>query len=194
MSAADDARFLLTLAEMADADNNEGEATHLRKIAGQLKNPEVEIVEQQSMTATSRVPDGWSWTDIGPFTGYYSGIRLQKGEPFVEQDGHLLFIRQGETSFTERQRDIYEKSSRLFLKGDDDLFHSAATVLVIHGFQGDRSAFTVFRDGEQRRTEFVEDVRQITDWVANWLKEAHEHPIVRRMAPARKSTQPKLPA
>lgn len=247
MSAADDREFLLQVArhldvvEMRGYDDfppNSGE--RLRKIAEKIANPTVEVVEQGTlMRKGPGAPDGWSWDDIGPFTGYYSGVRLQKGEPVVEQDGHLLFVRQGEVSFAERQIDIYGKTAMVLLplaeppatepghdadvkmvleklmtreptanewenvvflralrrleqRAEDlDSLRMAATVLVVHGFKGNRTGYTLFVDGEQRPTR-MGDAALITEYVAGWLEWSHANPIIPRKQPKRPPKQESL--
>lgn len=181
----------------------------LRSATATLRTPDrVEVVEQQSFVKKSpTAPDGWSWQDIGPFTGYYSGIRLQKGEPVVEQDGHHLFIRQGEVSFSQRQQPIYSQMSQLMLPvsslAPDDFengaegkpptnFFAAVDVLVVHGFQGAREAMTWFRYGKQLPTRVVGGAEEITASILDWLKWAHAHPIIPRKQPERPPQQPRL--
>lgn len=209
MSAQDDREFLEGLAVQAETEFMDGDvlARRLRAIAAKLANPEVQVVEQQSFVRKSpTAPDGWSWSDIGPFTGYYSGIRLQKGEPWIEQDGHTLFIRQAEVSFSQRQQPIYAQASRLCLpyltmavddgpggaQKAETTFRNAASVLVVHGFQGAREAMTWFREGRQLPTRVIGGAEEITASITKWLQESHAHPIVPRQQPPRGPKQERL--
>lgn len=253
MSAAEDREFVLQVARHLDAVEAKGyddfapdSGERLRRIAERIVNPTVEVVEQGTlMRKGPGAPDGWSWDDIGPFTGYYSGVRLQKGEPVVEQDGHLLFVRQGEVSFAERQIDIYTKLSQVYLplaappatkpghdadvqvvlhavshyldvssdspteqqwgelrtlralrrleqRAEDlDSLRMAATVLVVHGFKGNRTGYTLFVDGEQRPTR-MGGAALITEYVAGWLEWSHANPIIPRKQPKRPPQQEKI--
>lgn len=187
----------------------------LRAATAVLRTPDrVEVVEQQTLVRKSpTAPDGWSWQDIGPFTGYYSGIRLQKGEPIIEQDGHHLQIRQAEVSFSQRQQPIYEQLSSLMLPvssieasdfpTNGELpsaatgkppynFFPALDVLVVHGFQGDRQAMTWFRYGKQRPTRVIQGPEEITAAILDWLKWAHAHPLIPRKQPERPPRQQRL--
>lgn len=191
MSAADDRRFLEGLAGMAGVDGDEDGARRLLEIAARIENPPVEVVEQRTFGKVAGAPDGWSWQDIGPFHGYFSGIRLQRGEPVVEQDGHLLYIRQGEVSFQERQRPIYELQSRCGIQDERGMFRPNSTVFVVHGFLGDRTGLTRFWRGKMLATEFT-DAEGITAAVYAWLRDSHKEPIVRRKRPPRPPHQERL--
>src|SRR6185369_15611041 len=115
-------------------------------------------MNEQLVKMAPAVPDGWSWDDIYVDAiksfgvgGWLSGVTMQKGEPILEQDGHVLLVRQLETSLTERQVTIYQKMSRMLLERPaDGEFVPAVTVLVVHGFKGARQGYTAFEDGQQR--------------------------------------------
>lgn len=158
----------------------------------ELRERPVEVVEQGTLVRSIRVPDGWSWDDLGPFTGYWSGIRLQRGEPIVEQDGHTLLIRQAETSFEERQRDIYSKLSNSYLADANGVFHNATSVMVVHGFQGARQGYTWFEKGEQRPTVWLPGPQVLHDVIVGWLERSHKNPIIPRKV-VRKRPPEKLP-
>lgn len=165
----------------------------LHDAAQALRDRPIEVVEQGTLMRSMRVPDGWSWDDIPQFTGNWWGIRLQRGEPIVEQDGHTLLIRQGETSFEQRQQDIYAKLSNGYLADANGVFHNASTVMVVHGFQGARQGYTMFVKGEQHPTVWLPGPQVLHDVIVGWLEEAHKHPIIpRKITRKKKSDQQEL--
>lgn len=171
----DDILFLERMAQMAETDQRPEDAKWLRDIGDRQRNPQVEVVEQGSLVRTGpTIRSGWSWSDAGPFRGYYDGIRLQMGEPFVEQGGHMLFLRQGETSLTDRQRSIYERCSTLALPITDALgetaWHPCVSVLVVFGFQGKREGLLWFRRGKEEPIEMIDGPEAMTDSITAWLK------------------------
>lgn len=189
MTALDDKLFLEGLAEYVrglgvSADESGGvlDADRIEKIAGRIKNPPVEVVEQTTLGRKSpAIPDGWSWTDIGPFTGKFSGIRLQKGEPVVEQKGHLLLIRLGD-NLTQRQLPIYERASALL----------GVTVLVVYGGHGARRGLLPFVDGKQMGLRTVEGPEEVTGWIVRWLETAWSNPLAEVPKPQRPPRQERL--
>lgn len=159
-------------------------AERLREIARSVGVKRVETVEQTTaMKTTGAAPDGWSWDDLNRiFTGYYGGIRLQRGEPMLEQDGHVLMFRQGEVSFTDRQVSIYCRVSSL----------EGVTVVVVNGFKGDRQWWTSFNNGKQDAP--LREMDTLKPYIVAWLKNAHAHPIegwARKIT--REAQMPKLP-
>lgn len=193
-SALDDRRTLERFALRFRTNGDDDAADELEEIAERIENPAVEVVEQTILGRKSpAAPDGWSWDDIGPFTGYWSGIRLQRGEPILEQDGHVLLLRQGETSFSPRQVPIYEGASAALRRGEDGEIHDeAVTVLVVHGYKGDRRGYTVFAGGRQLPTVVASGSEAILGFVLGWLKRSHENPIMARKLPERLPRQERL--
>lgn len=183
MRADEQAGFLTALAEDLAADDAPDEVVAgLREVAKSVAEgaPEIQVVEQRTALKTGGAPDGWSWSDV-KLTGYYSGIRLQRGEPIIEQDGHLLILRQGEVSFSERQVPIYKLLSGCMYQqdGTGPLRHNV-TVFVVQGFQGERTAIHPFRMGEQLPSIWLTGENALTEAILAWLKEAHDSPVIRR--------------
>lgn len=144
---------------------SDDDQVRLLAIAEQLKNPKTEIVEQRTaMKTAGAAPDGWSWTDLHNFHGYYSGVRAQRGEPILEQDGNNLLLRQGEVSFEPRQVPIYERLSLL----------EGVSVIVVFGFLGARKSFVTFYEGKQSALRPADELEGA---VLKWLQRAHAHPI-----------------
>lgn len=155
--------------DLEDLDGTAEEVAALREIAARVDQPpKIEVVEQMSaMKTAGAAPDGWSWTDLNDskaFTGYYSGIKAQRGEPIIEQDGHCLLLRQGEVSYSDRQIPIYERLSSL--EGLD--------VIVVNGFLGARRNIIPFIGGEMLG---VRDPGELSATVRSWLEQAHANPI-----------------
>lgn len=155
-------------------------------LAARLAKDEPQVVEQLGMVAKSpAIPDGWSWDDIGgfgKFTGNFSGIALQKGEPILEQEGHRLFVRLGEF-YTERQVPIFRDTSMV----------PGQTVLVVMGLKGKREGYVVFENGEQQGPVFVDSPKEITAWIIDWLKRAVADPLPSSTEQHRRKPAPKLP-
>lgn len=150
--------------------------------AKRLRQEQPEIVEQGVlMPKAPSIPDGWSWDDIGPFTGALSGIRLQKGEPIVEQRGHRLYVRLGEF-YSDRQVPIYRDTSLV----------PGQAVLVVLGLKGVREGFIPFVDGEQLGP-FFGDAKDITAWITDWLYQAIRNPLPSSTVRSRRKAEPKLP-
>lgn len=168
MGAADDRIFLERIADASEANGNPIEAGELRAISKRIENPQIETVEQGVLFRKSpTIPDGASWADVGEFTGYYSGIRLQKGEPFVELRGHLVFLRQAELSFTPRQVPIYELASALRSPAG-----GTVAIAVVFGFNGERSGLVWFRDGKQGPLEPLsgaDDLKEALETQLKWM-------------------------
>lgn len=195
------ANGLFELAGLLSEDAAPTASRLLAEAAAAVVEPlEVRVVEQSTLTGTERVPDGWSWTDIGDprlggFTGNYSGVRLQKGEPILEQAGHFLFVRHAETSYTARQESMFRNLTELRYVDESGKAVAAITVLVVYGFRGLREGFTVFEPGREPRTEIGDD-RAVTSWVKGWLDRANANPItspfsylVDRVAEGREETK-----
>jgi uncharacterized protein YfiM (DUF2279 family) len=164
MLTDDDRAFLNELETGDELDSQDVE--RLRAIATRLPE-KVQVVEQATaMKTMGAAPDGWSWDDLNHiFTGYYGGIKLQRGEPMLEQDGHILMFRQGEVSFTPRQIPIYTRLSML----------EGASVLVVNGFKGERQWWTSFEGGKSG--PMLRPIDTLGQFVKRWLKEAHANPI-----------------
>lgn len=193
MGAYEDKQYLLDLAGMYRVDGEVDRADELEAIAGRIENPEVEVVEQTTLGRKSPgAPDGWSWSDIPtkPWTGKFSGIRLTKGEPFIEQQGHTLLVRQGETSLPPRYVGIYEQITRAGVV-KDSIFIPTVHVLVVFGFQGARRGFVTFSDGKQGPWR-EGDAQAITDYITSWLHWTWENIVVPREQPKRGPRQPRL--
>lgn len=178
-----DQEFLQELAsDLEDIEWIE-QAVRLRGIASQngSQPQEVLVVEQRTaMKTAGAAPDGWQWDDLNPpksklFTGNFWGIRLQSGEPILEQNGNFLLFRQGHVSYTDRQDPIYSLLSSL----------PGVTVLVVFGFMGARDGLMLFRDGEMGP---LRPAGELEETVRTWLRWAHENP-----QPGHKRKQPKRP-
>ena len=146
-------------------------------------------MSDQLMKMAPAVPDGWSWDDIYldaiksfGVGGWLSGVTMQKGEPILEQDGHVLLVRQLETSLTDRQVTIYEKMSRMTLRRPvDGELVPAITVLVVHGFKGMRQGYTAFVDGEQRASVLEGGPEPIREFIVDWFDRSRKNKIVPRV-------------
>lgn len=165
MSARDDRDFLETIALGNDLAGDDETAGRIRDIAKRIVNPDIEVVEQGTLMPKSpSVPDGLSWTDL-VFTGNFWGIRPTKGEPFIEQRGHLIVLRQAETSFSERQVPIYELASSL--RSPEG---GTVTVAVVFGFMGERSGLVWFREGAQGPLITLDGARDLQDEIETQLR------------------------
>jgi hypothetical protein len=181
------AHELERIAQTVDLDVAEDTFETLMEAAAELRKPsEVEVVEQGVL---NRAPDGWSWTDIGEmknggFTGFFTGVRLTKGEPIPEQAGHYLVLRQGETALSPIHERHYRLLSLAAIPGDDGKLHGpedeAVSVMVVHGFQGARVGYTLFRAGEIEKTIWTGGSAGITSAIRGWLERSHANPIVKR--------------
>jgi hypothetical protein len=144
--------------------------------------------EQKRLVGGTTAPDGWSWDDVYVdrvktygVGGDVSGATMQRGEPILEQNGHTLLVRQGETSFEPRQRTIYEKLSRMTLAHEEtgeDI--PAIEVLVVHGFKGQRFGYTAFRDGVEH-TVLEGGPEPIREYVLDWFDRSRKNKITRRV-------------
>jgi hypothetical protein len=141
--------------------------------------------QQRELVKTVRAPDGWDdiYIDANKsfgVGGWLSGVTMQRGEPILEQDGHTLLVRQGETSFELRQRVIYLKMSRMTLAQEETGVEiPAVEVLVVHGFKGNRAGYTWFREGEER-TVLDPGPEPVREFVVDWFDRARRNKIVRR--------------
>jgi hypothetical protein len=143
--------------------------------------------QQGELVKTVRAPDGWSWDDIYidanksfGVGGWLSGVTMQRGEPILEQDGHTLLVRQGETSFEPRQRVIYLKLSRMTLAHEETGEEiPSVEVLVVHGFKGARAGYTSFREGVE---QLVLDPgpEPVREYVVDWFDRSRRNKIVKR--------------
>lgn len=166
---ADEAKvFLQRKADEADANSDPVEATAFREAAKLIENAEIEVVEQGILFPKSpTIPDGASWSDIGEFKGYFSGIRPTKGEPIIEQRGHLIMMRQAELSFTPRHGPIYELASSA--RTPDG---GTVAVAVVFGFRGERSGIVWFRNGDQGPLEPLsggQDLHEALEAQLRWM-------------------------
>lgn len=163
-------RVITQLVEREDGGATNPLVEELRDLRRRLRDGRlIEVVEQGVLVPKApTIPDGWSFDDVnavGLFTGDLWGLRLKRGQPFVYQRGHVLFVRQFDL-YDERDRPYYERISRV----------PGQAILLVVGYMGKREGYVAFEDGEMGKI-VPGDQRDVAAWIVGWLRRAQESPL-----------------